>query len=549
LNAKDEEKQKEGLSEEEKREEGNNGYSNSDDPRSNNHSNDGDDDHREGKGEGKGEAEEGEEANKVSLRSSILEDHTTVSDSPPVSSGKFALPLTLSNQNGPNEIGGENEKSASVSSSVKPSPISRLRSIFKIFGPGVITGASDDDPSGIATYSQVGAQFGFGMLWLALFLYPLMTVIQEICARIGLVTGGGLARIIKKRYSKKVVYPIASLLVIANTINIGADIGAMTASVRLIFPQLPFVVISLAFTAFILLSEILVPYEKYVKVLKYLTLSLFAYVVTTILVGGNMTEILVASVVPHIEFTSDFAMLFVAIVGTTISPYLFFWQTSHEAEEDVAKKKIKDIGKGNPNVSEKDVRLMRADVGIGMAFSQLIMWAIIVATAGTLHANNITDIQTADQVAKALEPLVKSFPNAGMIAKTILALGIIGTGLLAVPVLAGSCGYALADAFGWRQGLSKKFGQAKYFYLVIATSTVIGLWINFTSIDPIKALVYTAVINGIVAIPILFAIMKISNDKHILGDKTNGKISNILGWVAFAVMTISVIIMFVTWGR
>jgi NRAMP (natural resistance-associated macrophage protein)-like metal ion transporter len=426
---------------------------------------------------------------------------------------------------------------------------SLLRSIFRIFGPGVITGASDDDPSGIATYSQVGAQFGFGMLWMVLFLYPLMTVVQEMCARIGLVTGSGLAGVIKKRYSKKVVYPIASLLLIANTINIGADIGAMSASIRLIFPQVPFVLVSLAFVAFILLSEILVPYNKYVKILKYLTLSLFAYVATTIIVGGNLQQVLIGTILPHIEFNTNFAMLFVAVVGTTISPYLFFWQASEEAEEDVAKKKIKEIGKGRPKVSKKEVKMMRADVMLGMAFSQLIMWAIIVSTAGTLHSNGITDIATADEAAKALQPLVNSFPNAGEIAETIFALGIIGTGLLAVPVLAGSCGYALSDAFGWRQGLSRKFGQAKAFYLIIAVSTIIGLWINFTNIDPIKALIYTAVINGIVAVPMLFAIMGIANDKKILGDMTNKRLSNVLGWIAFVIMSISVLILFVTWGK
>jgi NRAMP (natural resistance-associated macrophage protein)-like metal ion transporter len=430
----------------------------------------------------------------------------------------------------------------------KPSS-SLLRSTFGTFGPGVITGASDDDPSGIATYSQVGAQFGFGMLWMVLFLYPLMTVVQEMCARIGIVTGSGLAGVIKKRHSKKILYPIASLLLIANTINIGADIGAMSASVRLIFPQLPFVLVSLAFVALILLSEILVPYNNYVKILKYLCLSLFAYIATAIIVGGNLQQVLAYTILPHIEFTANFAMLFVAVIGTTISPYLFFWQASEEAEEDVAKKKIKEIGKGRPKVSKKEVKIMRADVMLGMAFSVSIMYAIMVSTAGTLHSNGITDIATADQAAKALEPLVKSFPNAGEIAETIFALGIIGTGLLAVPVLAGSCGYALSDAFGWRGGLSKKFGQAKQFYLIIAASTVIGLWINFTNIDPIKALIYTAVINGIVAVPMLFVIMRIANDKKILGDMTNKSLSNVLGWIAFVIMSMSVLILFVTWSK
>jgi NRAMP (natural resistance-associated macrophage protein)-like metal ion transporter len=416
-------------------------------------------------------------------------------------------------------------------------------------GPGIITGASDDDPSGIATYSQAGAQFGFGMLWLAVFQYPFMMVVQEMCARIGLITGSGLAGVIKNKYSRKVVFPIASLLLIANTVNIGADIGAMAASIRLGFPQIPIIAITLSFTAFTILSEIFVPYNRYVKILKYLTISLFAYLATTIIVGGNVNQILAATLIPHIELTPAFAMMFVAIIGTTISPYLFFWQASEEAEEDVAKHKIKEIGKGRPKIVKKEIKLMRTDVAIGMAFSQLIMWAIIATTAVSLHTRGITDIQSADQVAKALEPLVKTFPAAGEISKAIFALGIIGTGLLAIPVLAGSCGYALSDMFGWKQGLGKTFKQAKGFYVVISASTLIGLWINFTNIDPIKTLVYTAVINGVIAVPILFAVMKIANDKKVLGDKTNSRLSNVIGWLTFVIMGISVVIMFVTWGK
>lgn len=422
-------------------------------------------------------------------------------------------------------------------------------SISKSVGPGIIAGASDDDPSGIATYSQAGAQFGLGMLWMALFQYPLMTAIQEMCARIGLVTGDGLAAVMRSKYSRKVVFPIATLLLIANTINIGADIGAMSASVRLIFPQLPFVLVTLAFTAFIIGSEIRIPYHKYVKILKYLTLSLFAYVITTVIVGGSWDDILVASLVPNVQLTPEFAMMFVAIFGTTISPYLFFWQTSEEAEEEVDKGKVKGISTPEkPGVSKKEIRFMRVDVAAGMAFSQLIMWSIIVTTSGSLHANGITDVASAEEAAKALEPLVKTFPNAGGISKTIFALGIIGTGLLAIPVLAASCGYALADAFGWKQGLDKKFKQAKSFYFVIAAATLVGLWINFINIDPIKALVYTAVINGIVSVPILFAIIRIANDRKILGNRTNKRTSNILGWTTFVIMCASVIIMFLTWG-
>ncbi len=422
-----------------------------------------------------------------------------------------------------------------------------FKSFFKSLGPGLITGASDDDPSGIATYSQAGAQFGFGTLWLALFQLPLMITIQEMCARIGLVTGNGLAGIMKKRYSKKTVYPLISLLLVANTINIGADIGAMSASVKLVLPQLPIVIVTILFTALVICAEIFIPYRKYVTILKYLTLSLLAYVITAFVVGGNWNKILISSVIPHFEFTPAFVMIFVAIFGTTISPYLFFWQTSEEAEEDVAKDKIKEIGEGKPITQKKEITLMRKDVAVGMGFSQAIMWFIIITTAGTLHTHGLTDISTADEAAQALEPLVKTFPHAGELSKTIFALGIIGTGLLTIPVLAGSSAYAISEEFGWKEGLSKKFKQAKGFYLIIAVSTVVGLWVNFADIDPIKALIYAAVINGIIAVPLLVAIMKIGNDKQILETRTNGRMSNIIGWITIGVMGFSVIVMFLTW--
>lgn len=412
----------------------------------------------------------------------------------------------------------------------------------------MITGASDDDPSGIATYSQAGAAFGYGMLWLAIFQYPLMTAVQEMCARIGLVTGGGLATAMKKRYSKRALYPVAGLLLAANTINIGADIGAMSASIRLIFPQIPFFVVTLAFTGLVLAGEVWIPYSKYVRILKYLCLSLFAYIITAVIVGGSWSQILASSFVPQVEFTPEFAMMLVAIFGTTISPYLFFWQASEEAEEDVANRKIREIGRGRPKISRKEIKLMRGDVGIGMAFSQLVMWAIIATAAGALHANGTTDIATAEQAAGALEPLVKAFPHAGEISKTIFALGIIGTGLLAIPVLAGSSAYALSDAFGWKEGLGKKFRQAKPFYLVIIASTATGMAINFANIDPIKALVYAAVINGVVAVPILFAVLKIANDRKVLGGKVNGRVSNVLGAAALAVMAASAAVMVATWA-
>jgi NRAMP (natural resistance-associated macrophage protein)-like metal ion transporter len=445
-------------------------------------------------------------------------------------------------------LSGKEKDNSDTESKTPPNKFSfKLSQILRALGPGVITGAADDDPSGIATYAQAGAKFGLGMLWMTLFLLPTMIVIQEICARIGLLSGNGLAALIKKKYSAKIVYPISTLLIIANTINIGADLGAMSASVKIIFPDVPLVVITILFSAFIIIAEIFIPYEKYVKVLKYLVLSLFAYVLTAVIVGGNIDKILF-TIIPSITFSSDYAVMFVAVIGTTISPYLLFWQTSEEAEEDVAKHKIKEIGEGKPKVSPREIMLMKEDIGIGMFFSQFIMWSIIITSAGSLYFAGMTDIQTADQAASSLEPLVKSFPNSGQIAKSIFAFGIIGTGLLAIPVLSASSAFALSDTFGWKEGLEKKFSQAKAFYSVIAASTLIGVWITFSHVNPIQALILSAVINAVVTLPILFIVMRLANDRKILEDKVNTRFSNVLGWVTFAIMTISVIVMLLSFG-
>ncbi len=423
-----------------------------------------------------------------------------------------------------------------------------IKSFLKSLGPGLITGTADDDPSSIATFAQAGAKFGLGLLWTAIYLIPLIVVIQEICARIGLLTGSGLGTIIKKKYSKKIVLPLISLLLVANTINVGADIGAMAASANLMFPQISLNIFSIFFTAFIIIAIIMIPYKRYIKILKYLTLSLLTYIVTAIIVGGNWYQILIATIVPHFEFTSDFATMLVAILGTTISPYLFFWQASEEAEEEVVNHKIKEIGKGKPEVSKKEIKSMRADTMVGIGFAHFITWAIIITTAGSLHNNGITDIQSAEQAAKSLEPLVKSFPNSGEISKSIFAIGIIGTGLLSIPVLATSTAYGLSDTFGWKQGLSKKFGQAKAFYLIITICGIIGLGMNFLGINPITALVYASVINGVVSVPIIFVVMKLSNDKEILKENTNGRLTNIIGWITFVIMAVATIIMFITFG-
>jgi len=414
-------------------------------------------------------------------------------------------------------------------------------------GPGIITGASDDDPSGIGTYSQAGALFGLGMLWMAIFLFPLMYTIQEICGRIGLVTGSGLGKVIKEKYSNKVMLPLASLLLIANTINIGVDLGAMASSVRILFPEIPPLIATISFTVFILFAEIYLPYNKFARVLKITALSLFAYVITALLIGGKSTEIILSTLLPHIEFTKEYAMMFVAIFGTTISPYLFFWQTSAEVEEEVMAGKTKEIGKKRSKQAGKtEFRKMKADTAIGMAFSQIIMWAIIVTCSGTLHSHGIINIQTAEQAAEALEPLGGEPNFSSLVAKSIFALGIIGTGLLAIPILAGGCGYVLADTFGWKQGLYKKFKQAKAFYSVISVATIIGLFINLAGIDPIQALIYSAVINGVLALPMLVVIMKISNDKRVLKDNINDKRTNFVGWLTVLINGISVIYMIVT---
>jgi NRAMP (natural resistance-associated macrophage protein)-like metal ion transporter len=424
-----------------------------------------------------------------------------------------------------------------------------FKSLLRSLGPGLITGASDDDPSSIGTFSQAGAKFGFGMLWTVLFTYPLMMVVQEICARIGLLKGDGLAAVIGKKYSKKVVMPIICLLFVANVVNIGADIGIMAASAKIIIPSPSPNVFSIIFAFFIIIAILIIPYKKYVKILKYLTISLFTYIATAIIVGGDWYQILISSLVPHIEFSADFSTMLVAIFGTSISPYLFFWQASEEAEEEVSQQKIKEIGKGKPKVSKNEIKSMRTDVAVGRVFAQLITWAIMITAAGSLHAHGITDIQSAEQAAKSLEPLVTAFPNAGEISKIVFALGIIGTGLLSIPILAGSTAYALSDAFGWKKGLSKKLGQAKAFYLIIVICGIIGLSINILGINPIKALVYTSVINGVVSVPILFILMRLANDKDILQNNTNGRVLNIVGWLTFIVMAILTIIMFVTLGK
>lgn len=410
-----------------------------------------------------------------------------------------------------------------------------LKRLFKKIGPGFITGAADDDPSGVATYSQTGAIFGYSQLWLALFTFPFMIVIQQMCGRIGMVTGKGLAGVIHANYSKPVLYFAVSLLVIANTINIGADLGAMAASAQMML-GLPFLFWILLMTGFIIVLEVFVTYKTYSKILKYLALTLFAYVFTAFIVKLDWGIIVQNTVLPQIKFSKDYLLNIVAILGTTISPYLFFWQASQEVEEAIVEEKIPDIGVGTPAVSRENVADMNWDTIIGMFFSQAIMFFIIITTAATLHAKGITNIETASQAAEALRPV------AGNLAYLLFAAGIIGTGLLAVPILAGSSAYAVAETIGLKAGLSKKPGRALGFYGVIAASTLIGMSISLLGINPIKALYYAAALNGIVAPALMVLVILIANNKDIMGKFVNKRISNIAGWVIVLVMAIAAIL-------
>lgn len=406
----------------------------------------------------------------------------------------------------------------------------KIKKFFKNLGPGFITGASDDDPSGIGTYSQTGAQFGYSQLWTSVFSFPFMTVVQEMCGRIGIVTGKGLAGVIRKHYSKKILGFAILILVIANTINIGADLGAMAAAGRLVV-DIPYIVILLVLTLVTILLEVFVSYRVYAKFLKYLTFALFAYVFTTLIIKQDWTRVLAATFLPSISLSKEYLMNIVAILGTTISPYLFFWQAGEEVEEEVAEKKLYQMGKGIPLVTKSDISTMRIDTVIGMFFSNLVMWFIIVTTASTLNANQIFTIETADQAALALKPL------AGDFAFILFTLGILGTGLLAVPVLAGSASYAISEAFGWKEGLYRKFNKAHGFYGVIIAATIIGLLVNFTPIKPFQMLYYTAILNGICAPPLLLLIILIGNNKNIMGSHTNSKFSNLLGLIIMLIMS------------
>lgn len=411
-----------------------------------------------------------------------------------------------------------------------------------LLGPGLTTGAADDDPSGIATYSQTGAQFGYGQLWTALYMLPFMTAVQEACARIGLVTGKGIAAIVKEHYSKPVLYAVVSLVVIANTINIGADIGAMASAAQLLIP-ISFVVLTLFFTALILVLEIFTNYKVYSRILKWLALALLAYPITVFIVKQPWLTVLKATVVPHFEFNFAFLFIIIGVVGTTISPYMFFWEASQEVEEQEEKHRLKN---GRSLVTRSRIRNMRLDNNAGMIISEITTWCILLVGATVLHNSGVRDVRTAADAAKALEPLVKSFPNAGFLAKLIFSIGIIGLGLLAVPVLSGSAAYAVSEAVNWKASLNFKLKQAQGFYGVITIASIIGLMINFIGIDPVKALIYAAVLNGVAAVPLLFLIAKIARNKNIMGEYRSGWLSSGLLWFTFAAMGTAAVAMFFT---
>jgi NRAMP (natural resistance-associated macrophage protein)-like metal ion transporter len=405
---------------------------------------------------------------------------------------------------------------------------SQWRHLLGILGPGLITGAADDDPSGIATYSQTGAQFGYGQLWTALWMLPLVTGVQEACGRIGNVTGQGLARNIKNRYSLRTLRLLVALLAVANVINIGADIGALGAAAGLII-HLPAPALMVIFTFVILGLEITVSYRRYAKVLKWLTVSLLAYPITALFVHEPWGTIARATFVPHIQFSASFFYVITAVIGTTITPYMFFWQTSQEVEENQGRK------------TKRSLRDLRTDNAIGMIISQVVAWFIIITAATVLHTAHVTTINTAADAAKALEPLVRTFPHSGEIAQGLFALGIVSLGMLAIPVMAGSTSYALSEARGKREGLDLKPRQGRYFYGVIAASVLIGLALNFIGVNPIRALVFAAVFNGIAAVPLIWYIDRIAADRATMGDARSGWLSRTTLAVTFVGMAGSVV--------
>ena len=411
-------------------------------------------------------------------------------------------------------------------------PLKTAEEYWHTLGPGLTTGASDDDPSGIATYSQAGAKYGFGLAWMALFTFPLMAVVQEMCARIGLVTGRGLAGNIRQHYSKSILYTCTMLLFFANTFNIGADLGAMAKGAQLLLPGVNFYIFIIFFALLSLVLQVFTTYAKYARYLKYLALVLFAYVLSALSVNLQWGDLLRTTFIPHITFSQDQLLLICAILGTTISPYLFFWQTSQEVEEGIMRGE-KTISLRQGAVTSQEIKNMRTDVWSGMFISNIVMFFIIAACAVTLFQKGITNITTASDAALALRPF------AGNFAYWLFATGIVGTGLLAIPVLAGSASYAISESFGWKEGLYRKLSQAKAFYGVIFLAMLLGLLMNVIGLDPIHALIYSAIANGIIAPFILVLIVRISSNKKIMLGYESSLLAQTVGWVTVALMSVS----------
>lgn len=404
----------------------------------------------------------------------------------------------------------------------------KIKKALRVLGPGLITGASDDDPSGIATYSQAGAGFGYSTLWTALLTFPLMAAIQGMCARIGIVTQQGLTVTLKNNYSKTVLYIMLLFSFPAITLNIGADIQGMGAVAHMLVPQIPVSMFSIVITVILIVVIIKYPYQKLAKILRWLCLSLLLYIIVPFLVKQDWAVVFKSTFVPSIQFNKEFLSIFVALLGTTISPYLFFWQATMEAE-DIAHKKGKVI------VNNQILSDMKKDVNFGMLFSNVVMFFIILTTGTVLFNAGVHKIDTVEQAAKALEPL------AGKLTYFIFAIGVLGTGMLAIPVLAGSQSYMLAETLGWEQGLDKKFNEAKGFYITIIISLLIGLSLDGLGISPIQALLYTAILYGLTAPVLIAIILHIGNNKKIMGEFTNSKLSNVLGFITLILMTMAAI--------
>ncbi len=410
--------------------------------------------------------------------------------------------------------------------------VKRAKDYWHALGPGLTTGASDDDPSGIATYSQAGAQHGFGFLWLSLWTFPLMSLVQEMCARIGMVTGRGLAGNIRVYYSDRTLRFVTLLLFAANAFNIGADLGAMAKAVQLLNPSLSFGWLVVGFALVSLLLQILTPYARYARYLKWLALVLISYVVSALLARVDWSMALRATFVPDITFDRDSLLLICAILGTTISPYLFFWQTSQEVEEKISAGKT-TLRQRRSATAPSEIKRMRVDVWTGMFLSNLVMFFIIAACGWVLFPNGITNIESAAQAAEALRPF------AGDATYYLFALGIIGTGLLAIPILAGSSSYAVSESLRWKGSLHTPLKQAHAFYGVIIISMLVGLGLNFVGIDPIKALIYSAAANGIVAPFVLFFIVRLSGNKKVMGHWVNNPVVTLIGWLTMGLMSVA----------